>query len=461
MSPVHGRTDSPGLEGGGSIMGLFDSFKRRPTSGDDLRETLFQAAERRDWQALADLCRQHQQEIRDSFPGWRTLPEALRSDPVGQNRYAQGLLAVAQLFEQAGDRSLISSLIGDESDNPLLAWERDLTAAQSLIGSGRPRQAVELLESTLARNAGLLGSGVDSYLPRTHGLLGIAWFRAGDTAKGVEFTEKARSRCEELGDAEGFTVYTTNLRQMKEGSSIILRDADGRALSPEDLRDATGTVRYEIIGNVSVTPEATALHEAGRQAGSKGDYPKALADLGRASQLAPEWPYPVYDMAFTYLLMKDFETATAYFRKTIDLAPRGFFTAITALDTLLREQRGDLPVGTYLAYSSLEWVADRRKQAEGVRALTEGLPTFAPAWRDFAILVEDDEEKLAAIEKGMAAIPDAETKGSLQINKALILNRRGDRDGAVRLLRELAVDPASTLATEHLAKFVLANTAGK
>ena len=44
-------------------------------------------------------------------------------------------------------------------------------------------------------------------------------------------------------------------------------------------------------------------------AGGAGDYKKAITLLERASSVAPEWPYPVYDMAFTYLLMKDAENA--------------------------------------------------------------------------------------------------------------------------------------------------------
>jgi hypothetical protein len=39
----------------------------------------------------------------------------------------------------------------------------------------------------------------------------------------------------------------------------------------------------------------------------------------------------------------------------------------------------------------------------------------------------------------------------------LILQLKGDREGAVRLLGTLALDPASTYATEHMAKVTLAN----
>jgi tetratricopeptide (TPR) repeat protein len=247
----------------------------------------------------------------------------------------------------------------------------------------------------------------------------------------------------------------------KEASGIIFLSPDGRKITMDDLRGLSGTFDYEIIGNVKVPEEADSLHKRAREAGEAGDYRKALINLERASQLAPQWPYPVYDMAFTYLLMKDFENARTYYRKTIDLSPRGFFTAITAFDTLLREKKGDLPEGTYLSYSSLEWMDDPAKKMETVKQFVKEVPTFAPAWKELAILSDGDDEKLAAIEKGLAAHPDAETMGILQINKALILDRKGNHDVAVRLLGELALDPSSTFATEHLAKVTLASVAKK
>jgi tetratricopeptide (TPR) repeat protein len=247
----------------------------------------------------------------------------------------------------------------------------------------------------------------------------------------------------------------------KEDAVVVFRAADGRTLTMADLRGLSGTFQYEILGKSNVPAEAESLHKQARQAGGAGDYKKAITLLERASSLALAWPYPVYDMAFTYLLMKDAENARKYYRKTVEMAPRGFFTAITALDALDRESKGDLPAGTYLAYLSLEWMDDPGKKAEAVRQLVKRVPGFAPAWREQAMQADSDAEKLAAIEKGLAVNPDGETKGILLINKALVMDRSGDHEGAVRLLGELALDPASTYATEHLAKVTLANVAKK
>jgi tetratricopeptide (TPR) repeat protein len=238
---------------------------------------------------------------------------------------------------------------------------------------------------------------------------------------------------------------------------IIFRGADGRTLTKDELRGVTGTFRYEIVGKSNVPAEAESLHQQARLAGQSGDYKKAIPLLEQSSNLAPQWPYPVYDMAFTYLLMKDTENARKYYRKTVDLSPRGFFTAITGIDTLDREKRGDLPAGTYLAYLSLEWTDDPEKRAETVHELVKRVPGFAPGWKELAALSANNAESLLAIERGLAANPDGETNGILQVNQALILERKGGREGAVRLLGELALNPASTYATEHMAKFTLAN----
>lgn len=251
--------------------------------------------------------------------------------------------------------------------------------------------------------------------------------------------------------------------------TVVLTLPDGRKITIDDLEgvtgrvafrdgkllDVTGKVRYEIIGTRAVSAAAQSLHQQAREAGGHGDYKKAIALLEQASELAPEWPYPVYDRAFTHLLMHDFDGARTYYRRTLELSPRGFFTAITALDTLTRELSGDLPVGTYLSYLSLEWMDDAAKKDDAVRQMVKMIPQFAPAWKLFAGLCPEDSERLAAIENGLAAQPDAETKGMLEINKALVLNLNGDKAAAMRLLGELALSPNSTFGTEHSAKAAL------
>lgn len=203
--------------------------------------------------------------------------------------------------------------------------------------------------------------------------------------------------------------------------------------------------------------EAKSLHARGREAGSGGDHAEALRLLIKASELAPDWPQPVYDRGFTHLLMENFTAALADYRKTLELSPRGFFTAHVAVDTLLREEQGEFPAGFYLAYTMLEFMQESERRSV-IPQLVEKFPRFAPAWLEFAKLADTLQERLKRIESGLAAKPDAETFGMLRLNQALTLQQVGQAATAEAIIRELANDPKSTTAVEAWAKATLTKT---
>jgi tetratricopeptide (TPR) repeat protein len=242
---------------------------------------------------------------------------------------------------------------------------------------------------------------------------------------------------------------------------ILFRDTQGHLLTAEEVQVATGSLHYEIYDGEGVPLEAKALHQQGREAGSRGSYDEALKLLTKAADLAPRWPYPVYDRAYTHLLTKNFDAAFSDYRRTADLAPRGFFTTLTAVDILVREQKGEFPQGLYLAYLMLEPIHDPAQRRDLLGQFIDKYPRFAPGWQKLADLVENSTDRLKAIDKGLAASPDPETKGMLLLNKALVLQSSGNYDGAVRLMSELVADPDSTLATETLAKSMLKRMAAK
>jgi len=76
-----------------------------------------------------------------------------------------------------------------------------------------------------------------------------------------------------------------------------------------------------------VPERAKQLHEDGRAAGARGELEDALRLLTEAAAIAPRWPNPVYDRAFTHLLRQEYAAALADYRKTLELAPGGFFRA--------------------------------------------------------------------------------------------------------------------------------------
>jgi tetratricopeptide (TPR) repeat protein len=237
---------------------------------------------------------------------------------------------------------------------------------------------------------------------------------------------------------------------------LVFQDAAGRVLTTRDLEEFTGQVDWQINGGHTVPTEAVRRHEAARAAGARGEYDRALVLLDAAHALAPGWPYPVYDAAFTYLLQGDTDTAERCYAQVDRMAPRGFFTCKTTLDCLRRERVGELPGGFCRAFTTLESLDDVPTKKTVLERIVARFPGFAPAWKELAALLDDPGDRLRAIESGLDAEPDPETRGMLLLNKALVLNQRGEREAAIALAGDLALDPASTLATETLAKATLA-----
>jgi tetratricopeptide (TPR) repeat protein len=438
----------------GEVLGLL-SFRRRTLSDDELRDALFDAAAASNTRLVKKLAASHLERIIALFPGWKVLPPTVRSDPIQTRWWAEGVIAAASAAAALGHDSLIEQLQGKPEENVLVSWQNAFLAAQADENAGNHASAIATLEQILEKISGLTGTAVDDLLPKTYGLLGTAYYRAGDRERARAATSRARDLCVRVADREGVQIYTANLHMIEQGDRLIFRDAQGRLLTPEEMQVATGSLQYEFRAVDNVSTEADALHQQGREAGARGDYDQALALFTRAAKLAPSWPYPVYDRAYTHLLMKDFDAALSDYRKTSEMAPRGFFTTLPAVHTLSREQQGDLPRGLYLAFLTLEQITDAKERRLLLREFVERHPGFAPAWQKFADLAEDHSERLTAIERGLAADPDRETKGMLSLNKALALLGSGDSEGGIEVLRGLAMDQESTLATEALAKAML------
>jgi tetratricopeptide (TPR) repeat protein len=235
---------------------------------------------------------------------------------------------------------------------------------------------------------------------------------------------------------------------------LVFRDAAGRELTVQDLKGFTGTVRWEVAGAYDIPPRAAQLHAEAGEAGRRGDYARVLDLLDAAWELAPQWPYPPYDAAFTYLLLDEPGMAQDLYERVDQMAPRGYFTCKTSLDTLRRERAGELFPGFAKDYAAIEWmnIAGRQRVLPNI---VQRFPGFAPAWKDLALVLDDDPSRLRAIACGLDARPDPETRGVLLVNQAGILARRGERNTAIAILGELALAPDSTLAAEHLAKATL------
>ncbi len=239
-----------------------------------------------------------------------------------------------------------------------------------------------------------------------------------------------------------------------QNSNIVFKDNDGHILTATDLASATGQVNYEITDNKTIDPKAKKLHEEARQLGQAGKYDEGILKLREAMALQPDWAYPPYDLAYTYMLKANYDSAYKYYKRTDDLEPKGFFTSKTAVYALEGERPGKFPKGLYALYLQLEW-ADADKKMELAKTITSKAPDFAPAWKYLANMTEDETEKLKLIETGLAKDPDEETKGILLINKAIALANSNKKDEAKNILGKLIFSPDVTTGNLELAKFTL------
>jgi tetratricopeptide (TPR) repeat protein len=246
---------------------------------------------------------------------------------------------------------------------------------------------------------------------------------------------------------------TTNTNPAQ--SDIIFKDNLGHSLTKADLASVTGQVNYEITGNQTIDATAKALHTEARALGQAGKYDSSIVKLEQAIKVQPTWAYPTYDMAYTYLLKGDPDNALLFYKKANELEPKGFFTTKTALYSLEGEQSGKFPKGLYTAYLQIEWTDDPNKKLEIAKSIVAKVPGYGPAWKELANLQNDKAERLKAIESGLSTNPDADTKGILEINKAILLNESGKTEEAIQLLGNLIFSPTTTTANIELGKFTL------
>jgi tetratricopeptide (TPR) repeat protein len=340
-----------------------------------------------------------------------------------------------------------------------------------LIDEKRAAEAVTLLKTVLSGLDALSGSAVQHYRPRVLGRLGIALLQVGDRRESVRVTKEALRLCQSLGDEEGIRAYTKNLNTIgtyqvpaNDGTdanvTVAFTDGQGHTLTLDELRTVGEKVKLEVRGAASVPTEAERLHQEGRAAGARGDYGTAQSLLTRSAELAPSWPYPFYDRAFTHLLEHDFDAALRDYQRTVELAPGGFFMAEVAVNTLTRESTGEFFSGLYAAFAMLEHMpTDQRSSI--AEQLVEKYPSFAPGWNEHADFVTDPLKRLEAIENGLAARPDRHTRGLLMVKKAVTTSLLGDVDGALRMLQQLASDSIQSPGTRALAEFALARLSSK
>lgn len=235
---------------------------------------------------------------------------------------------------------------------------------------------------------------------------------------------------------------------------IVYTDSDGQQLKLADLVDYDGVVHWLLVGGPEVPQEAHAMHDEGREAGAQGDYTRAHELLYQAQRLVPDWPYPLYDKAWTYALEGQLEAAEETYARVNEMVPRGFMTALAAEDILRRENRGDVPEGTFLTYTGLDWMPEERRQL-AAQELIEHATTSPQVWLLAASREENPERRLELAQRGLDLRPDPDTRGHLHLVRARALLDLGLESEAVAQLHEILTDPYLTYSVEAEATLIL------
>ncbi len=201
--------------------------------------------------------------------------------------------------------------------------------------------------------------------------------------------------------------------------------------------------------------KATQLHTQGRRSGEVGNFQEALKHFQAARELAPEWPLPVYDSGYTYLLMGDTAQALPLYEQVDKLAPQGFSDTKRVLTCLRLEKAGRVPEGTFRKFIDVMQLRDVEELERQLEALTKAAPRFYPAWHELIGFAKDQNERLRRLEKTLTLAPDAMTQGELLVHKAILLRQLGKEEEAHKLLQSLVDDPQSLPSTVNDAREAL------
>jgi len=204
--------------------------------------------------------------------------------------------------------------------------------------------------------------------------------------------------------------------------------------------------------------QAVKLHQQGRMSGEVGNFQEALAYFQQARELAPQWPFPLYDTAYTYLLMGDAAKALAAYEQVDKLQPQGFAETKRMVECLRREKAGRIPKGTYRKFIDVMRSRSPEELEQKLKALTKAAPGFYPAWRELIPFGKDLDEQDKLMAKALSLEPDPQSKGELLVYKANLLRRRGKDMEARALLQSLVDDPKSLPSTVTDAKEALTFT---
>ncbi|BDD04594.1 hypothetical protein [Aureibacter tunicatorum] len=189
---------------------------------------------------------------------------------------------------------------------------------------------------------------------------------------------------------------------------------------------------------MNINLKAKELFAQGKSLASDKLFEEAIFSYEDAAKLAPEWPEPLYEIAFIYLIQTKFDRALEFYHKVDALRPGGYFTTKVAIWGLEMEVQKKYPEGLYVAFAQVDWTKNKTRRLEILEEIVEKFPDYAPAWRKLSDELELPEDRMIAINRGLECEDlDIESSGGLLINKALVTQMLGDKQGAKQQLKAL------------------------
>lgn len=334
---------------------MFGFLKGPVKESDKTREQLFLLVERGLGVELGELCRQKKDEIAQEFAGWSEMPPKIRSQPKLAQKYAAGLLGVAEKMVELGDDRPMDLL----SDGKPSSWRSGLRQATELMGELRFAEAVKILEPFLVTGYHGSQEGADQYQGTTFGKLGECEFQLGHFDKADAHLRKAVAICQSQQDWESVYANLDTLYELEryrgkpdvaQGHALALAGAlraqgkdTARASSKARSSEAPPVRVVASLGGVQlevdqIPPDAeevsfflernrptlalaAALIAQGRVAAQQGNHASALESFSKAAQLDAYEPDCRYLAGLCLLHLKRYAEASASYKQLERLAP--------------------------------------------------------------------------------------------------------------------------------------------
>ncbi|WP_165253056.1 tetratricopeptide repeat protein [Paludisphaera soli] len=460
-------------------MGLFDRLYGKAESPIPdparLRDELFASVQSGDSRRLERLARANEAAVLAHFRSWQLVPEEIRADPSAVQAYVHSLVTIAQLFDvRLGHPELMAALTGPADGNPIEKWQSALRRSRELLAELRYDEARSILADSLIDSRGMTGTGVDSLLPITHGLLAEAYFHAGRAAEAVSHLEHALRCCERSGDSAGIAAYLgclfeahrylgqaekaagfadrlaavtlgkdasrwrTRARIVRAGEPLnrVVAVVDGVTGEVDEVRP-TGDMRIQFVferNRITLRP-AVAATARGQELGAAGRYDEALAAFEEASAADPFDPHSRFLAAFSLLHLGRYAEAEAAYRSVEELAP-GWFQCradawLAGELAASRLGRDDLAALTQIQ----DGTAPPERKLTLADRLLDRRPHLPPALlhrgKALAALGRPADAR-AALEAGLASDPEPDVKTRLLVDLAALTEDPAERAGLFR-----------------------------